>query len=129
MWKRLIIAFLIVTFLFTMISLPNAMARHRRHTQRALTGAAIFLGTAFLIDAFVRSNVPRYCPTPPPPPRCTYQTGHWEWRDVWVPPERERVWIEGHYDRYGCWVPGHWKVIYKPGYWAKKRIWVSDCPY
>lgn len=89
------------------LSVPSASAR----PHRAWEGAAIFLGTAFLIDAFVHAanrhyaHDRHYCP----PPRSRAR--------IWVPPTRERVWYEGHYNRYGRWVPGHWESVHRPGHW------------
>ena len=58
-----------------------------------------------------------YCP---PRPR-----GHWEWQKIWVPPVCQKTWNPGHYNRRNHWVPGRWiKIETQPGYWRSEKIWV-----
>lgn len=93
-------------------------------------GAAI-LGKMFFDQVHRHHSSPRVVygkhryhePDCRPPRRLS---GHWEIRNIWVPPVCERVWNPGHYNRRGRWITGKWILIEKePGYWKKERIWVS----
>jgi len=105
--------FLIVLTIILCLTLLASSAWAGRH--RAWEGAAIFLGTALLIDAFVHAanrnyaHDRYYCP----PPRRGVVRSH----RVWVAPTTKRIWHRGYYNRHGRWIPGHWEVIHRPGCW------------
>lgn len=103
----------ITTILCLALLVPSAWAK--RH--RAWEGAAIFLGTAVLIDAFVHAAYAndRYYYAPA---RRAVRSHHYcRHKKIWVAPVTERIWHKGYYNRRGRWIPGYWEVIHRPGYW------------
>lgn len=114
--KNIFLLILTITLCLTFL-VPSAWARKHRSYE----GAAIFLGTAFLIDAFVRAANRNYaydCYRCPPARKIVVHTErHYSSQKVWVPPFAERVRHKGHYNRYGRWIPGYWEEIHRPGHW------------
>jgi len=114
--KNIFLATLTLILCLTFL-VPSAWARKHRSYE----GAAIFLGTAFLIDAFVRAANQNYvydcrcCPsvreTAVPANR------YYNPRRIWVAPSTERVWHKGYYNGRGRWIPGYWEEIHRPGHW------------
>ena len=90
-------------------------------------GVAIGIGAALLGNAILhpRPYAPAYPEAtyqPPPPPR----RGHWEFRNIWVPPTHRTVWNPAHYTVHGQWVPGRYvEIVDQPGYWTKEQVWVT----
>ncbi len=126
-------------FVFGMASIGSAgnVQRNRWEGVAIGLGAAVLAGS--IIQAFNRPTAPP-APAPAPnyrhhtpPPATSYYTppprrarGHWEMRDVWVPPVQEKVWNPAHYNRHGKWVPGRWMMVERQaGYWKKDRVWVA----
>jgi hypothetical protein len=76
---------------------------------------------------FQRGQLPPVLPSPkgssggtnPPSqysePAAPAQAGHWGVRRVWVPEQRQEVWVWGHFEN-GTWVNGHSEVLVYPGY-------------
>jgi hypothetical protein len=50
--------------------------------------------------------------------------GHWGVRRVWVPEQRQEVWVWGHFEN-GSWVNGHSEVLVYPGYFEERRVWIN----
>lgn len=68
---------------------------------------------------------PRYRPPRRPRPR-PCKRGHWETKKIWVPPVYEKTWNPGHYDCNNEWIPGRWiRIEVESGYWKYERVWVS----
>lgn len=133
-------AILILTVLIgiTIASQPAWAGSKQRHRWE---GVAIGLGAAVLGSAILNGGAyhghspyvsrayaypveprPRYRPIR----RHHRPRGHWETRQVWVPPTYERVWNPGHYTRRGRWVEGRWITLEKcPGTYQSERYWVS----
>ncbi|MCP4148102.1 MAG: hypothetical protein GY757_10175, partial [bacterium] len=114
-------------------SRSRSKQRHRWEGVAIGVGAAM-LGSAILHDIHRRPVRPRvtyrpYCEPRPrycPPRRRTERRGHWESKKVWVPPILEKTWNPGHYDYDNNWIPGKWiRVEVEPGYWKYERVWVS----
>jgi hypothetical protein len=83
-------------------------------------GFALGLGTAIVGSALIHSTT-RYAAAPPPPPTA----GHWEIRQVWIPPVTKRIWQNGYRDQNGRWVPGQWvQAEQSPGRWESRQVWV-----
>lgn len=112
----------LTTILCLSFLVPSAWAK--RH--RCWEGAAIFLGTAFLLDAFIHSARPCYAPKHyccPPLRRTVVHTRRYpRHRRIWVPSTTERVWHGGYHDGYGRRSPGYWKIIKRPGHWRQKTL-------
>ena len=114
--KNILLIVLTIIVCLTLV-VPSAWAR--RH--KSLEGAAIFLGTAFLIDAFVHAAHQKYdydrsyCPPARKAAVCSHR--HYRSKRIWVAPVTERIWHKGYYNGRGRWIPGHWEVIHRPGYW------------
>ena len=114
--KNIFLIALTMILCFTFL-VPSAWAR--RHS--SWEGAAIFLGTAFLIDAFVHAANQNcaydrhYCP--PARKAAVRSHRHYRSKRIWVAPVRERIWHKGYYNRHGRWIHGHWELIHRPGYW------------
>ena len=91
----------------------------RRH--RSLEGVAIFLGTAFLIDAFVHAAHENYTHDhyycPPARKAAVQSHRHYRSKRIWVAPFTDKVWHKGYYNRRGRWIPGYWEIIHRPGHW------------
>jgi len=115
--KNIFLIALTMILCFTLLVPSSAWAR--RH--RSWEGAAIFLGTAFLIDAFVHAANQNcaYDRHYRPPARKAAVRSHRQYRSerIWVAPVRERIWHKGYYNRHGRWIHGHWELIHRPGYW------------
>ena len=111
--------FLIALAMVLCITLLVPSAWAKRH--RSFEGAAIFLGTAFLIDAFVHAANQSYSHDRYYHPRtrrvAVRSHRYYRHERIWVAPARERVRHKGYYNRRGRWIPGYWEVIHRPGYW------------
>jgi len=124
-----------IIFIFGIVSIAGAGNVQRNRWE----GVAIGLGAAVLAGSIIQAfNRPAAPPAPnysqpAPPPATSYYNppprrarGHWEMRDVWVPPVQEKVWNPAHYNRQGKWTPGRWMMVERQaGYWKKDRVWVA----
>ncbi len=131
MKKTRIIAMGIIAILGLALIAPsaNAGSRHRRN-RHMLQGAAIGIGALMIGKALhdharrppLEARLPYHRYEPPPP---AYH-GHWEVRQVWVPPTYRQVWNPGHYNQRNRWIPGRYiEMVDRPGYWDEKRVWVA----
>ena len=114
--KNIFLLILTITLCLTFL-VPSAWARKHRSYE----GAAIFLGTAFFIDAFVRAANQNYvydcCRCPSVRETAVPANRYYNSRRIWVAPSTERVWHKGYYNGRGRWIPGYWEEIHRPGHW------------
>lgn len=93
------------------------------HGKHFWPGVAIGVGAAMVGAAILQSTTPptTYVYQSPVPP-----AGHYEYRQVWVPPQYQNTWVAGQYTRHGQWVAGHWESQQvRPGHYAQQRVWVT----
>lgn len=109
----------------------SAFAGSKRHHR--LEGVAIGIGAVLLGKAIIDSAASRHSaevvhhqtiiyqdPLPRRQPR-----GHWEIKQVWVPPVYKKIWKPGHHNRRGYWVEGRWvSRVKEHGYWKDEEVWV-----
>ena len=123
-----LISFLCVVFI-TSSAFAGSKRRHR------LEGAAIGIGAVLLGKAIIDTAAAHHAGEvihhrtviyhEPPPPR-RQPRGHWEIKQVWVPPVYKKIWKPGHYNRRGYWMDGRWASrIKKYGYWKEAEVWVA----
>ena len=128
---------ILISMLLSLLFAVNA-SRAGNVQRNRWEGVAIGIGAAILGNALINhhrysqpSHPAAYYPRHPRiehryhhprPPRL----GHWEIRNVWVPPTHKRVWNPAHHTRKGKWVPGCWiEIVDQPGYWEERRVRVS----
>jgi hypothetical protein len=122
--KKFLILLTAMIFFMSLWAGPAFAGSTERHRWE---GVAIGLGAAILGSAIINNSRPERVTViehntyyQPDPPR--HSQRHCEPRQVWIPPEYERVWNPGHYE-YGKWVPGQYIMLEKaPGYWVEERI-------
>jgi hypothetical protein len=129
--KKIATMVVIATLCLVLITSAAYAGSSRRHR---LEGVAIGIGAVLLGKAIIdsaaahhsREVIHHHTVIHRDPPRRHRVRGHWEIKQVWVPPVYKEVWKPGHYNRRGHWVEGKWVTrIKRYGYWKEKEVWVT----
>ena len=122
----------LISILCVVFITSSAFAGSRR--QHRLEGVAIGIGAVLLGKAIIdtaaahRTGEVLHHRTIiyHEPPLRRQPRGHWEIKQVWVPPVYKKIWKPGHYNRRGYWVDGRRVSRVKNyGYWKEEEVWVA----